>query len=139
MDKEIEIYKKKLRMLEMILRELKHYRKALERDVCKFFVKNYSNEDLDCNLCLVPGGHKDVKQSDYQHYIYKNKSIMINILLDSINGKSGIPSEIIRDLIRYKNLKKSIREVNKSIKDNTEYYNDLMREYKTYKNKLKNK
>jgi len=139
MDKEIEMYKKKLKTLEMILRELKYYRKALERDVCKFFIKSYSNEELDCNMYLIPGGRKDIKQSDYQHYIYKNKSIMVNILLDSINGKSGIPSKIIRDLVRYKNIKKSIREVSRSIKANTELYNKLMKEYKTYKNKLKNK
>ena len=136
MNREIEMYKKKLKTIETALRELKYYRKALERDICKFFIKSYDNEDLDCNMCLVPGGHKDVKDSNYQHYIYRNSETMTKVFVDSVRGKSDASDAVVRDLIRFRSLKKSIKEVDRSIKDNIKLYNELMKEYKEFKNEL---
>ena len=139
MNREIELYRKKLKAIETTLRELKYYRKALERDICKFFIKSYSNKDLNCDICLVPGGHKDVKDSNYQYYVYKNRNIIADTLANSIVKGEEITDVLMRDYIRYKSLRKSIKEVNKSIKANTELYNGLMKEYKRFKNELNNR
>lgn len=139
MNREIELYRKKLKAIETALRELKYYRKALERDICKFFIKSYSNKDLNCDICLVPGGHKDVKDSNYQYYVYKNRNIIADTLANSIVKGEEITDVLMRDYIRYKSLRKSIKEVNKSIKANTELYNGLMKEYKRFKNELNNR
>ena len=139
MNRKIEMYKKKLKTIETALRELKYYRKALERDICKFFIKSHSNENLDCDMCLVPGGHKDAEDSNYQHYIYRNSETMTKVFVESIRGKSDVSGAVVRDLIRFRSLKKSIKEIDKSIKDNIKLYNELMKEYKEFKNELSNR
>ena len=139
MNIEIELYKKKLKAIETALRELKYYRKALERDICKFFIKSYSNKDLDCNYCLTPEGHKDPIQSDYQTFVYNNKKSLENAVINSTINNSEALGCITRDYIRYKSLRKSIREINKSIEVNTKLYEKLMKEYKEVKNGYKSR
>ena len=131
MNKElINEYKRILKKLSMQIKEFKQYRKALERDINKLFIRSYTEAEMDCDYCLPPNGHGDTKDSNYTTYMYLSKKALMKAYKNALKNDLPELGGITRDLVRYRDLKLSLRSVNLTIDYNKDVYSRYEKEYK---------